>query len=209
MKTNLKGQTKQTKGENMRMFTYKNNQKLSKGKIASFGLPTTTCLFQCKSCYAQKGRYLYPNVQKHLENNYKASLKADFVEKASKEINDLYQKHGIKYFRLHDSGDFYDESYVDKIYQIFLKNPHVIGYTYSKRFQDPKLKKALLKLRELPNFVLIDSLKFKRLNYFDTLEEAKEFALKNNTFLCPSYDKKTTCNNPCTYCMTKIAEKKV
>jgi len=79
------------------------------------------------------------------------SLKDDFVERALGELN----KEDIKYVRIHASGDFYSEEYVDKWYDIVKAKPSILFLAYTKT---RRLKESLLKLASLPNMSLFESL---------------------------------------------------
>ena len=84
-------------------------------KIPTFSLPSTiTCpdatkLCQ-KYCYAKKAERIYPKTLPSRKRNYEESKSMQFIVDVTKHI--LNNKY--KYFRIHESGDFYSQEYFDK-----------------------------------------------------------------------------------------------
>lgn len=117
----------------------------TKVKAQIFNLPAgTTCksCLQCqKYCYAKKAERLYPNVRPCRVKNLKASKRASFVEKVRQAA------YGHKYFRIHESGDFYSVEYILKWYDIAKQSPDTIFYCYTKR--DDLFTNELLKHRPI------------------------------------------------------------
>ena len=96
----------------------------------AYGLPTSACITGsvlqsidgsvCSKCYACKGRYVFPNVQKaqraRLENVLtSAEWEASMVA--------LIHARAIEYFRWHDSGDIQSVAHLEKIVNIATKCP--------------------------------------------------------------------------------------
>jgi len=185
-----------------------NNEKLAKGNISYFSLPADPkiCGRICKGCYAHKGRMMFATVQKHYWNNYKLSLQDNFVDNMIGTIKKQKEKKNIKYFRWHDSGEFYSKEYINKVYKICKALPDITFYAYTKRIKDFANMK---KLSNLDNFILIDSAKFGELNYFDSMEEIKQLVKKYKCYVCPkTIGKDVSCNNGCTICLRKQAQNK-
>lgn len=118
---------------------WSNTSKLKKEGIVSFSIPAykskklnfITCPNSgyCKSlCYALQGRYLFKNVINAREYNLKVSLQANFVNLAIKDLKRLK----AKYIRLHDSGDFYSQKYLNNWFKIASNFPDKIFYAYTK-----------------------------------------------------------------------------
>ncbi|MCK5633414.1 hypothetical protein KAH94_06670, partial [bacterium] len=111
----------------------KGNTKLSKN-IASFSIPpVSTCpnAGDCaKYCYAKKAYRLYTNTTKAYDKNLLASKKDYFIDLMVDEIKALKQK----VFRLHVSGDFYNQEYFNKWVAIINHHPETKFYTYTKTF---------------------------------------------------------------------------
>lgn len=114
-------------------------------KFLIFNLPSkVTCPFateHCKKfCYAVKSETMYPSVlpsrQKHLEE----SKQSDFVEKMVFTIESHLMRPSYKnakkiVVRIHESGDFYNQTYADKWLRIaehFKNNKKVVFMAYTK-----------------------------------------------------------------------------
>ena len=77
----------------------------------AYGIPAKDCISGskmrkvrgsvCFSCYALKGRYVFPTVQRSLQRRKEALGDARWVQAMAL----LIQKKKIDYFRWHDSGD--------------------------------------------------------------------------------------------------------
>ena len=171
------------------------NSKLGAGMLM-FNIPASQeiCGRKCPGCYSYKAYRIYPNVLPAQQLRYEASLKSTFVDDIILEIKRKRTK--FKYIRWHASaGEFYSQEYVDKVTEIAKEFPQITFYAYTKRINDFDFSS----LAALPNFVLINSLQFNKLNY-SKIEDAPK-----DVFLCPSY-KGATCGESCTYCQTKTAQ---
>jgi len=104
-----------------------------KVKASIFNLP---CGITCKAglschkyCYAKKAERLYPNVKPCRLNNLEQSKGLTFIDDMTK----LLSKRKSEYIRVHESGDFYSESYILKWYSICRRLPNKTFYAYTKR----------------------------------------------------------------------------
>lgn len=108
------------------------NSKLRKDKIVAFNLPAIkTCpgAGECKRyCYARKGRYVFPVVKAAHARNYEAALKPTFVDA----MDQALCRSRAKYVRLHTSGDFFSQAYLDMWVSIMRNHPEKRFYCYSK-----------------------------------------------------------------------------
>lgn len=163
-----------------------------------FNLPATmeVCDRICKGCYAIKEQVRFPAVLAARTKRYEASVSDMFSKLVVNELTKLRNKP--KYFRIHASGEFYSQEYIDKWTAIVKSDPDITFYAYTKRLKHFDFSE----LKALGNMVLIDSLHFKRLNY-GPIDKAPEGA-----FICPDHAKETKCGETCTYCMDKGAETK-
>jgi hypothetical protein len=133
-----------------------NNAKLKAEKIASFGLIAgITCpgAAECNSsryCYAQNGRYIMSQAMSVRVENYLASKQSHFITSMTVLIKSL-PKNWVT-IRLHDSGDFYSQEYVEKWEQIISQNKDKFFYAYTK-----SLNLSLEKLISLKNTLIIQS----------------------------------------------------
>lgn len=167
-------------------------------KIFNFSIPAgndkitgkITCPFAGKCftdfCYAKKGFYNMPNVEKALSERHKATREADFVDRITSELNKVKNDRQI-YVRIHDSGDFYSPAYFEKWLQIAYRNPNVRFYAYTKSH-------SFIRGRQLPeNMDLIYSLGSKndQLINLDTERHSKIFqsmeAMENEGYSDSSY----------------------
>ena len=129
------------------------NEKLAKEngagyKILGFGIPAdynfqrdgvtfNTCpgASACRGvCYAKQGRYLMPNVRDARRRNLDESMKDSFVLDAVADLG-YYARRGYNVVRLHDSGDFYSQEYLDKWAAIAAAVPGMIFYAYTKNLR--------------------------------------------------------------------------
>ena len=117
-------------------------------RVFNFGIPAyksasgkLTCPMadECvKFCYAQKGAYIWSNVQPAFENRYELSKTNYFVGAMNKEI----KRKKPDYVRVHDSGDYYSKAYLQKWIQVAIHNPSVKFYSYTNMV-DMMLKTSL------------------------------------------------------------------
>lgn len=118
----------------MRKLLSKSNSKLKKDNIVSFGLPAgKTCpgARECKKyCYAQKGCFRFKSVVESREYNLEVSKKNCFVDMISEELRGMKKKPYA--VRIHDSGDFYGQKYLDKWIDIAKSMPDILFYAYTK-----------------------------------------------------------------------------
>lgn len=106
------------------------NLKLDKS-IGIFNLPAGkeyTCSQTCPKCFAIKAQKLYPTVLPCRLRNWERSKDDNFVS----DMVELIRKAKFKTFRIHESGDFYDQEYVDKWQRIINALPRVRFYCYTK-----------------------------------------------------------------------------
>ena len=160
-----------------------------------FNLPATkeVCNRKCAGCYAAREQIRFPVVLEARTKRLNASKDPSFSTTIITELTSLKIKP--KYFRVHASGEFYSQDYISHWELIAKEFPQITFYTYTKRINDFDFSR----LAALPNFVLINSLQFNKLNY-SKLEDAPKEA-----FICPS-SKEVLCGETCTYCMTKTAQ---
>lgn len=116
------------------------NDKLLKTDTVSFNIPVfrsadgfATCpkAGACVTlCYARQGRYMMPNVQKPREFNLNIVRKhlAKFPKMAIEALGRIKNK----IVRVHDSGDFFSQKYMDAWFYIASKFPGKKFYAYTK-----------------------------------------------------------------------------
>ena len=174
-------------------LTQRGNSKLNNTWM--FNLPATkaVCGRECPGCYAIREQTRFPAVLTARESRFTAASQPTF---AADIIAELSRARNLpKYYRIHASGEFFSQAYLDSWQQIAEAYPSVIFYAYTKRKDDFDFEAV----SALPNFVLIDSLHFGKINY-GPLSSAPA-----NAFVCP-HSATITCGDSCTYCMTKEAQ---
>tara|TARA_R110000868_G_scaffold144788_2_gene364208 strand:+ start:325 stop:936 length:612 start_codon:yes stop_codon:yes gene_type:complete len=117
-------------------------------RVFNFGIPAyksasgkLTCPMadECiKFCYAKKGAYIWSNVKPAFEKRYELSKTDNFVFEMNAEI----LKKKPDYVRVHDSGDYYSQAYLNKWIEIAIHNPSVRFYSYTNMV-DMMLKTSL------------------------------------------------------------------
>lgn len=106
-------------------------------------------------CYARQGTYMFSNVAKKHAANYEESKLSSFTIKMIEEVRTL-KKRAKKplYIRIHDSGDFYSDDYLQKWIMIARVNSDVTFYAYTKNVEQFKRLKDSIPA----NFIYIFSL---------------------------------------------------
>ena len=110
------------------------NTKIGKNLVrtASFGLEAVKTCPSAKDCiqgcFALGGNYLFKSVKDAQERRLQASKQDSFIDEMCKELIKLR----VGAVRVHDSGDYYSEEYLDKWIEIAKRNPSIIFYSYTK-----------------------------------------------------------------------------
>lgn len=133
-----------------KLFFAKGNAKLGAG-IAIFSLPAghtcagaKDCLSRADKqtgkitdgpnikfrCYATSAECLFPNIRKSRWNNFDMLRHLSLNEMA--DLICLSLPNNIKLCRIHQSGDFFTQTYFDAWIEVARRNPHIIFYGYSK-----------------------------------------------------------------------------
>lgn len=81
-----------------------------------------------KGCYATQGAYIFSNVAKVFEARLKLAQSPRFTKIMHAEI----QRRGVERLRIHDSGDFFSQEYLDSWLIIIKANPGTEFYCYTK-----------------------------------------------------------------------------
>lgn len=114
------------------------NRKVSKLDAVSFGIPayqsengfkTCPAAGACAAvCYARQGAYTWPNTKAAREYNLDQTKAADFAVKAIADLKKIKQS----IIRIHDSGDFYSQKYLNSWVEIAKAYPEKTFYAYTK-----------------------------------------------------------------------------
>lgn len=118
-------------------------------KFLIWNIPAVkTCPFRTKHCekfcYARKAETAYPDCLPARERNFRASMESDFVELMTAYIHKAcshasYRNAKEVVVRIHESGDFYNQEYMDKWFAIAsacadIPNVRFMAYTKSVRY---------------------------------------------------------------------------
>jgi hypothetical protein len=84
-----------------------------------------------KYCYAKKAEELFPAVLPRRKRNLALSKTPEFVDKISAE---LATAPLIPFVRIHESGDFYSQEYLDKWFEVCKRFPKRTFLAFTKAF---------------------------------------------------------------------------
>lgn len=79
----------------------------------------------CSSCYALKGRYMFPNVKAAHVRRREALDRPDFVDNFVTVLTKLYASGREDRFRWYDAGDLSSLEALEKICEIAERTPHI------------------------------------------------------------------------------------
>lgn len=206
--------------------------KISKRDNSAFSLPAGphrkwggrgTCpgaTKACEGCYAMKGRHVFPSVQQAFVRNRLLLQKLRKNKSTGKAIDMLASMvpRSADIFRVHESGDFYSQWYVDVWTEASKLRPDVMFWAYTRSFElDFK------KLAKRHNFVLwasTDEYNMKEAKRF--VRKYKRYGVKHaygpwnhnadlpeNSFVCPVTNGKMELKGACEKCMLCVAKGRV
>lgn len=152
MSTTLKLSNKSCKYRGLTLAC--SNRKLGK-EIWNWSIPAIiTCpgaTAACKTaCYAKRGHYTQPNVQRCYARNLSATKRPGFVANMQHIIATV--RPAI--MRVHCAGDFYSAAYIRDWIEIIRSAPDTRFYAYTRSWRVPELLPELRKLAQLPNIRL-------------------------------------------------------
>ena len=162
--------------------------------------PIKGCL-DCSSCadtcYAVKSYKQYPNVRTAWDRNLDM-IKND-IESFKVNITLQLLKTRKSVVRIHASGDFISQDYVNAWYEIAKEFKDINFYTYTKSLD----RFDFTELNSLSNVNIIDSFIDGKLNYGDD-NHVQDLIDNHGAFLCPAtVDKTVKCGEGCNYCVTE------
>ena len=165
-----------------------------------FDLPAVKSCLNCSSCastcYAVKAQRQYTDTRIFRDTNLHIFLH-DKELLFNLIVNQL-KRTKSKTVRLHSSGDFFSQSYINFWDNIIGMFPDIKFYAYTKveKFFD------FSKIEQNKNFNLILSFIEGNLNY-GSIDYCNELNKKYNTFICPVTNgvKDIKCGKGCNYCI--------
>jgi len=177
------------------------NNKLSKNMFI-FDLPAVKSCLNSKdcasSCYALKAEKQYKYSALFRATNF--DMVKNNIELLRSLLIDQLKKSNKKIVRIHSSGDFYNQEYIDMWHDVISMFPNIKFYTYTKVENILNFSEIL----ENSNFNLINSLIDGKLNY-GSLDYCNSMVKKYNSFICPATiksNKKVICGENCNYCVS-------
>jgi len=181
-----------------RKLLKRGNLKLS-SRQGVWTLPRSTCIGAgiCRNfCYAKKMERMR-NVRESREWKLRETLSVDFTRHMIDEI----MERKLEVVRIHESGDFYSQDYLDKWRTIANTLPNVRFYAFTKAFQ--------LDFSKLPtNFTVIQSYGSCHDGLIDREKNTSrvvdsETMVNYGEYLCP-YGKTWfyKCGETCAYCFS-------
>ncbi len=127
------------------------NGKLGEGIHAWSLPPVETCPGRSalceRVCYARSGRFRTRSMIERLNNNLTAAMQDDFADRVAAEI----RRRGVRTLRVHVSGDFFNENYVDQWANIARRSPRTTLYGYTRSWRDPAVAATLVEFATLKN----------------------------------------------------------
>ena len=135
----------------------------SKMPCSSYSIPAKECNVgsrlvsvensTCSGCYALKGMYRFPNVERALYKRYNSLMEdTDLWEKNMTIFIDKYRKGDKNYFRWHDSGDLQNMNHLTAINNIALALPHVQFWLPTREIKIVRLWQKLYQFA--PNLIV-------------------------------------------------------
>lgn len=146
------------------------------------GLQTCPNARQCAvGCYARSGTYRFGNVVNAYEERLNLTQQPEFSlimihEIASKSLKSK-AKGNKCLIRIHDSGDFYNETYLNEWLKVIQASPSTHFYAYTKMVQ------MLQRIKPIQNFTVIYSLGGSEDSHIDTSIHRHSRVFENETDL--------------------------
>ena len=102
--------------------------------LRDFGGTCKGCSGQCEPyCYAKRTEIQYEACRYNYAKNYVLAKYAP--ELFEKEFCEWLNKSNIRYFRIHEAGEFFSYEYLEMICKICAKFPDIHFYAYTRRYK--------------------------------------------------------------------------
>lgn len=154
----------------------------------------------CEYCYAMMNRYNGPNVLRAQWIRYQWALHVQPVT-FIRTLAGAIKKENIKYFRGHDSGDFFNKGYLRRWIEVCRLCPDIKFWFPTRNWKKPKTWASVLKiLAALPNVKvrpsaigLNDPPPITDLSGGSTVVTIPEYAAELGCKMCPKSINKSNC----------------
>jgi hypothetical protein len=168
--------------------------------IHTFDLPAGASCLNSKdcfsTCYAMKAERLYPTARRFREQNFQMAKEEPGL--LSRLLTLQIETSPIKIIRIHSSGDFFSQGYIDLWERIVGSFPDRVFYAYTKVGQ--LFDFGAIERHE--NFNLIPSYIEGHIN-FGPLEYVKDLKKRYGAHICPAtIGEEVRCNDGCSWCLT-------
>lgn len=178
----------------------KGNSKLY--NVLIFDLPAGengTCRQTCNRCYALKAERMYPRTRTWRNDNY--DLVINHTDYWIQLMRDQLDKTKLKTVRIHSSGDFFAQWYLDLWYEIISGYPEISFYAYTKNMDIIDFSNAPPNFNIIDSYIYIEGKRYK--NYGDKSFIDWIFTKDSTFYLCPAAggDGSIKCNRDCDYCV--------
>lgn len=189
----------------LKMEIKKQELLILKVKMFLFGTypPVVTCpgALDCLNyCYNADTRTEVFPIESWCINWYWALNKTEMCEK---KICEVIEDYNAPVVRVHSSGDFFSNEYINMWNRIAKKNTHALFWAYTRSWKIKELLDGIMALAILPNFQVIASIEEgqippPKLRYCVVGEQYERFDMFN----CPEqYEQGVSCVN-CRKCYT-------
>ena len=111
----------------------------SKLPCYGYSLPTSACITGvklqnvtgtiCRTCYARRGNYTFPHVQRAMERRLESLKDPRWVDAMT------YLITGMSYFRWHDSGDIQSVNHLQMIAEVARRTPETTHWLPTREYQ--------------------------------------------------------------------------
>lgn len=123
------------KGRMVRMVRKGRKTKCGVFSIPGRGATCPGATPECLShCYAGKAWRQYENTRKARTRNLRETRRKDFVQRMANELRAMGARTPLRWFRIHEDGDFYSQAYLDKWFRVCSLFPKTRFLAFTKSF---------------------------------------------------------------------------
>jgi len=175
----------------------------------AYSLPASRCIVGsqlasipgsvCSGCYALRGRYNFPNVQRAMHRRLAAISTPGWAHHMAILINAAHSNGDI-YFRWHDSGDLQGEDHLGKIVEVAMATPGVQHWLPTR--ETAIVQKFLHAGRNLPSHPpvrlsthMIDDPPPSGISLPYVTSTVHTNAQMSGSYFCPARNENNTCGN--------------
>ena len=151
-----------------------------------------------KVCYAKDSAVLYKDVSPYRLNNFKVAKRSDFADLMIDKLN----RARINKVRIHESGDFFSQAYLNKWVKVIKSCPEKRFWAYTKSHQLDFSEALTLKNLSLRYSVDVTTKKYPKQDIARAY--MSEYSCK--VLVCPSSEVKghaIRCMKDCSVCLEK------